>query len=69
AERTYATIFGPVGQSSQTIPGYRVRAYAGGHYLGVNDSGAVHLYYLGPLNNNAVLDLGLLSGWVAQAGP
>ncbi|MEI8158551.1 MAG: RCC1 domain-containing protein [Burkholderiales bacterium] len=69
AERTYAAVFATSGQVSQTIPGYRVRAYAGGHYLGVNDSGTVHLYYLGPLSNNAILDLGLLSVWVVQAGP
>ena len=69
AERTYTTIFSPAGQASQVIPGYRIRAYGGGHYLGVNDSGTAHLYYLGPLSNNAILDLGLLSVWVVQAGP
>jgi PKD repeat protein len=67
AEKTYASIFGR-GQATQTITGYRYRSYANGHFLAVNDTGTPHLYYLGPLSNNAVLDLGLLSGWVTQAG-
>ncbi|MEI8158460.1 MAG: hypothetical protein WCH60_16465 [Burkholderiales bacterium] len=69
AERTYAAIFGPAGQSSQTITGYRYRAYTGGHFLAVNDSDTPHLLYLGPLSNSTILDLGLLSGWLVQAGP
>ncbi|MBK6595113.1 MAG: SMP-30/gluconolactonase/LRE family protein [Burkholderiales bacterium] len=67
AEKTYASIFGR-GQPTQTITGYRYRSYANGHFLAVNDAGTSRLYYLGPLSNNAVLDLGLLSGWVTQAG-
>ena len=46
--------------------GYRYRSYADGHYLAVNDSSTSHLYYLGPLSNNTVLDLGALGEWVAQ---
>jgi PKD repeat protein len=67
AERTYASIFGR-GQATQTITGYRYRSYANGHFLAVNDTGTPRLYYLGPLSNNTVFDLGLLSGWVTQAG-
>jgi PKD repeat protein len=67
AEKTYASIFGR-GQPTQTITGYRYCSYANGHFLAVNDTGTPHLYYLGPLSNNTVLDLGLLSGWVTQAG-
>lgn len=48
--------------------GYRYRAYVGGGFLAVNDT-TRHLYYLGPLRNNAVLELGVLSGWVVHAGP
>lgn len=44
---------------------YRVRQFAGDNYLGVNESGVPHLYYKGPLSNNDILDLGLLSGWLA----
>jgi hypothetical protein len=68
AERSLSQVFSPAGQPSQTLPGYRYRAYTGGHFLAVNDSGTAHLYYLGSLSNNTVLDLGLLSGWVIQAG-
>lgn len=67
AEKTYASIFGR-GQATQSITGYRYRSYANGHFLAVNDSGTPRLYYLGPLSNNTVFDLGLLSGWLTQAG-
>lgn len=66
AERTYAQYFSP-GQPTQTTTGYRYRGYANGHFLGVNDSGTAHLYYLGPLSNNTLADLGLLSDWVLRA--
>lgn len=67
AEKTYASIFGR-GQATQTITGYRYRSYSGGHFLAVNDTGTPRLYYLGPLSNNALFDLGLLASWVTQAG-
>lgn len=66
AERTYAQYFSP-GQPTQTTTGYRYRGYANGHFLGVNDSGTARLYYLGPLSNNTLADLGLLSDWVLRA--
>ncbi len=68
AERTYPSIFPPSGGATQSITGYLYRSYSGGHFLAVNDSGAPHLFYVGPLGNNSLLDLGLLSGWVSQAG-
>jgi hypothetical protein len=68
-ERTFPDFFSPANGASQAITGYRYRAYSGGGFLAVNDSGTPHLYYLGPLSGNTVLDLGLLSGWVLQAGP
>jgi hypothetical protein len=69
AEKSYPTVFAPTSQFSQTTPGYRYRVYGGGHCLAVNDSGTASLYYLGPLSNNAVLDLGPLSEWLLQAAP
>jgi PKD repeat protein len=70
AERAFSSIFSPAGGSTQTIPGYRYRAYAGGSFLAVNDSGTPHLLYIGPLGGNGgVLDLGLLSTWLSQAAP
>lgn len=68
AERTYPSIFAPANGTSLNIPGYRYRSYGDGHFLAVNDSGVARLFYVGPLSNNSVFDLGLLTGWVAQAG-
>ncbi len=68
AERTYPSIFSPSGSTTQSIAGYLYRSYSSGHFLAVNDSGTTHLYYVGPLGNNSMLDLGLLSGWVSQSG-
>lgn len=65
AERTYAFVFSPAGQSA-ALAGYRYRSY-GNHYLAVNETGTPHLYYLGPLSLFTVLDLGLLSDFVALA--
>ena len=67
AERTYPDVFTPAGSASQSIPGYRYRAYANGSFLAVNTSGATHLLYLGPLSNNAVLDLGDLAQWLTKS--
>ena len=65
-ERTYASILGR-GQSTQAIPGYWYRSYTNGQFLAINDSGNPNLYYLGPLSNNTLLDLGSLAGWLVQA--
>ncbi len=65
AQRTYPFVFSPAGQSA-TLSGYRYRSYAS-HYLAVNETGMPHLYYLGPLSLFKVLDLGLLSDFVALA--
>lgn len=69
AERTYPQIFGPAGQSTLSLTGYRYRSYASGHFLAIQEASPARLVYLGPLSNNSVLDLGLLSSWVAQAAP
>lgn len=66
AKVTYPAVFQRIGQMSSSELGYRYRSYADVHYLAVNDSGTSHLYYLGPLSNNTVLDLGALDYWVAQ---
>jgi hypothetical protein len=69
AERTYPEFFSPANGASQTITGYRLRAYSGGGFLAVNDSVTPNLYYLGPLSGNKLLDLGALSTWLTQVGP
>jgi hypothetical protein len=68
AERTYPTFFSPINSSSQSIPGYRYRAYRDGGYLGVSDSAEPHLLYIGPFSGGALLDLGPLSSWLTQTG-
>ncbi len=67
AERTYPTIFASQGESTQSLTGYRFRAYKGGHYLAVATSATPQLLYLGPLSNGTLLPLGPLATWVAQA--
>lgn len=69
AELANPTIFAPAGQASIATTGYRYRAYNNGHFLGVNQAGAAHLYYLGPMSDNALLDLNLLSFWLALSQP
>jgi hypothetical protein len=69
AEQTYPGWFMPAGVASQSASGYWLRYYAAsGSYLGVNTSGTPHLFYLGPLSNGAIFDLGLLSSWLGSAG-
>ncbi len=68
AEKAYSQVFAGSGAASASISGYRYRAYAGGHFLAVNETGEAHLLYLGPLSGNAVADLGLLTTYIALAG-
>lgn len=69
AERTFPQYSGPAAPASTSVSGYRLRFYPDtSSYLGVNESGTPHLYYLGPLSSNTVMDLGLLTNWVVTAG-
>lgn len=66
AETFYPQLFAPAGAASQAFQSYWYRYYAGTRaYVGVS---AVdhHVYYLGP--SGALLDVGPLAGWLAQAG-
>jgi alpha-tubulin suppressor-like RCC1 family protein len=68
AEKINAQVFSPSGQASQTILGYRYRAYSGGRYLAVNvDSGTPRLYFYEPFSGKPMLDLGLLADLVNLA--
>lgn len=69
AETASPQLFGPRAGTSMSMFGYRFRPYNNGHYLGVNESGVPHLFYVGPLSNNAALDLNLLSFWLTAATP
>jgi alpha-tubulin suppressor-like RCC1 family protein len=67
AERTNPSFFAPAGQTSVESLGFRFRGYSNGHYLGVNQTGTPHLFYLGPLSNNSLLDLNALTFWLNLA--
>lgn len=68
AERTYPNWFAPAGAISNTFAPYYYRYYPQTRaYLGASFADN-HLYYLGPLSNNSILDVGTLSGWLSTAG-
>lgn len=65
AERAEPALFTSLGRPSFSTDGFRVRHFAGDHFLAVNEVGTAHLYYKGPQSNNFTLDLGALSFWLA----
>lgn len=68
AERTYPEAFSPAGAVSSTSAPYYYRYYSQTRaYLG-RSSADNHVYYLGPLSGNSVLDVGALAGWLVTAG-
>lgn len=67
AERTYPTLFAPAGASSATLAPYYYRYYSQSRsYLGTSSMDG-HVYYLGPIAGNSILDVGALSTWLATA--
>lgn len=67
AERTYATLFAPAGATSITLPPYYYRYYSQTRAYLATSSTDNHVYYLGPISGNAILDVGALSTWLATA--
>jgi chitodextrinase len=68
AESSYASLFSPRGVQSLGFGPYYYRFYSQTNaYLGVSSSNN-HLFYVGSLSSNALLDLGTVSGWYATAG-
>jgi glucose/arabinose dehydrogenase len=68
AEKTYLNLFAPVGALSNTLTPYYYRYYPQTNaYLGMSPADN-HVYYLGPLSNNSILDIGALSPWLSMAG-
>lgn len=55
------------GGASQSALGYRYRAYANGHLLGVQES-ENHLYYYGPFSNNALVKVDPVYNFLAASG-
>lgn len=65
AERSYPDWFAPAGTASQTLAGYYLRHYAATDaYLGLLDG---RIYYLGPLTDHGLADLGTLDYWRGAA--
>jgi YVTN family beta-propeller protein len=68
AERIYPNLFAPMGAISNTLAPYYYRYYPQTNaYLGTS-SADNHVYYIGPLSNNSLLDVGALSPWLSMAG-
>lgn len=67
AERTYPTLFAPAAASATFAP-YYYRYYSlTNAYLGTS-SVDNHVYYVGSISSNALLDVGALSTWLVSAG-
>lgn len=64
AEQTYGTYFSPAHQTSETLAGYYLRYYPDSKSLLAVNAG--HLFYVGPLTNYLVFDLGLQADWLAR---
>jgi len=68
AETTYPGYLAPPQSASLSAPPYRYRYYPQSQaYLGISSDNS-HLYYLGALTGNALLDLGFVADWQARAG-
>ncbi len=68
AESNYATLFAPADALSNTSAPYYYRYYSQTQaYLGTSSADS-HVYYLGPLSGNSILDVGPLSGLLMAAG-
>lgn len=68
AEKTYPTYFAPAGAASGTAMDYYYRYYSTtSSSIGIA-SRDNHFYYIGPLTNNTLMDLGLASDWLSTAG-
>jgi hypothetical protein len=68
AERNYPNLFAPAGAMSSTLAQYYYRYYSQTNAYVATSSADNHVYYLGPLSNNSILDAGALSGWLSTAG-
>ena len=67
AERTYPQLFAPAGVAPATYAPYYYRYYPQTRAYLATSSTDNHVYYLGPLSSNAVLDVGALATWQVTA--
>jgi len=68
AESNYPSFFAPAGAISNTLAPYYYRFYLQTNAYLATSSADSHVYYLGPLSNYSILDVGALSGWLSTAG-
>jgi hypothetical protein len=68
AERTFPDWFAPGGAASNTLAPYYYRYYSQTNAYLATSSADNHVYYLGPLSPNSILDVGPLAGWLSAAG-
>lgn len=67
AEQNYPQAFAPQAVSSQILLGYYFRYYAGTNTYIAYATGNDRIYYVGPLSNNSVLDLGPVGGLLSAS--
>ncbi|MCF7969706.1 MAG: hypothetical protein K9L22_00880 [Methylococcaceae bacterium] len=65
-ELNYPSLFSPANTQSRTFDSYYYRYYSPDTYLGTSSADG-HLYYIGALSGNALMDLGEASVWINQA--
>ena len=68
AESTYPEYFAPAGTATQNQTPYTLRHYTGSQAYLATSATDNHLYYLGPISNNAIADLGSATSWLVTAG-
>lgn len=67
AERNYQELFTPSPLTTSTYGPYEYKYYsATNSYLGTSQNDQ-HLYYLGPLSNNEIIDVGPLATWLSTS--
>jgi hypothetical protein len=68
AERNYPDLFAPAGAMSNALAPYYYRHYPQTETYLATSAADNYVYYLGPLSNNSIIDVGALSPWLSTAG-
>lgn len=68
AERSFPGLFAPAGAATRVWESNDYRHYAGTQSYLIRSPASEHLYYLGPVTGQSVVDLGPLPNWLAAAG-
>lgn len=68
AENNFPGFFSPAGAASSMLAQYYYRYYPQTNAYLATSSADNHVYYLGPLTSNSILDLGPLSSWLSTSG-